>query len=297
MWRVKILVQAVLARLPGGQKINYMLQRLRGSAAPARLAAHAISILRELNEVNRFVRLQGARVVEIGTGWEAPGPLCLYLMGTQSICTYDHVRHLRHGMVLKFLDAVYANLDEIAAITSISRNTLLERLLQLKSASDVEALLDRAGISYMAPADAAHTGLPDKSVDLIYSREVMEHVSEDFVGPLTDECRRILRPGGMAFHAISLGDHFATKSRVNFLRYPQWLWDLLVKNKIAYQNRLREKHFVKIFRNHGAKVQIVSHEVYPEDVEILKTMRVDKRFAGMTSEELAVCWTRIAVSF
>lgn len=52
---------------------------------------------------------------------------------------------------------------------------------------------DPVGIEYIH-SDLAHTGLPDKSVDLVVSRSVLEHLSapaEVFV-----ELHRILKPGG-----------------------------------------------------------------------------------------------------
>ena len=59
---------------------------------------------------------------------------------------------------------------------------------------------------------------------------------------------RILAPGGIMFHSVNCGDHYAYVDRsineLNYLRYsdPQWrLWD----NAFLYQNRMRAHEFVE----------------------------------------------------
>lgn len=129
-------------------------------------------------------------------------------------------------------------------------------------------------------------------MDLVYSHAVLEHVPEETIHAIALESRRVLRPGGLAFHFIGPFDHYASVdksiSMVNFLQYPEWKWKLLVKNKISYHNRLRAKEFVQIFSPYGAEVLVVRDTIEPSDLEALKTMKIDVRFAGMTQEELAV---------
>ena len=143
--------------------------------------------------------------------------------------------------------------------------------------------------------------LPDNSIDLVYSYAVLEHVPESVIHGITLESKRILKQNGIAYHAIGTHDHYVSFdkriSKVNFLQYPEWLWRFFVKNKISYHNRLREKQFLEIFKSHGAKIKMISNKIDPSDLEILKTMKIDKRFAGMTHEELAVYYSEIILSF
>jgi ubiquinone/menaquinone biosynthesis C-methylase UbiE len=48
--------------------------------------------------------------------------------------------------------------------------------------------------------DAASTGLPDESFDLITSIIMFHETSEAQVGPILEECWRLLRPGGLILH-------------------------------------------------------------------------------------------------
>ena len=49
--------------------------------------------------------------------------------------------------------------------------------------------------------------LRTRSIDIIYSKSVLEHVRAGLVRPLLDDCRRVLRPGGTMVHVIDLRDH------------------------------------------------------------------------------------------
>ena len=84
---------------------------------------------------------------------------------------------------------------------------------------------------------------------------------------------------------------------MNFLKYPEWLWAPLVKNKISYHNRLREPQHLERFAAHGATVRWKNSHITESDVEAARTMRIHRRFAGMTPEELAVWRSDLVVTF
>jgi SAM-dependent methyltransferase len=69
----------------------------------------------------------------------------------------------------------------------------------------VEFLPGLAGLE-LVRGDLARTGLPDASVDLVYSRSVMEHVADP--ARVYAEMQRILRPGGrFVFLTANLWDY------------------------------------------------------------------------------------------
>ena len=81
------------------------------------------------------------------------------------------------------------------------------------------------------------------------------------------------------------------------MKYPEFLWSFFVKNKISYHNRLRERQFIDIFKEFGAKILWVEHEIDPSDIDCLKNMKIDKSFHGMSYEELAVTYSELIVQF
>jgi len=301
VWKLKVLIQFVLAHLPKGEQINYLLQTLNNSHSPQKIAERIPSLLRELKRIDQYVELQGSSVLEIGTGWNAISALLLYLIGAKTVYTYDHVGHVRYKLLQNVINQMENQIEQIQSITSIPKSELMDRLAKVKDGANTEAIFERASIVYKAPGDAARSGLPDDSIDLVYSTAVLEHVRESVIHDLTVETKRVLKQNGVAYHSIALHDHYVSFdrniSKVNFLRYPEWMWRFFVKNKISYHNRLREKQFIEIFKSHAGKIKMIDNKIDPEDLEVLKTMKVDKRFLGMTPEELAVCYTKIVFSF
>jgi SAM-dependent methyltransferase len=301
MWRLKVFIQFLLAHMPGGEKMNYLLQYMIGTHSPGKKTKRVIEMIKRIQFISRHTPIEGKIIVEIGTGWNAIGAVLFYLMGARTCYTYDHVPHARFKLIRQLVGVIENQLEEIQSIVSIPAPVLQERLSKLKTATSLQELFSRANIIYFAPGDASKTGLPGKSVDVVFSYAVLEHVPEEVIHALTVESKRILKEEGIAYHLIGLHDHyvkFSKKiSKVNFLKYPEKWWTFWVKNKISYHNRLREKQFIDIFKSHGAKIKSTRNETEASDIEILKGMKIDKQFAGMTDEELAVFKTEIILSF
>jgi SAM-dependent methyltransferase len=297
-WQLKVGVQFVLAHVPGGETVNNALQRWNGSFGDAAIRGRVLGLARCLSE---HLDVTGKTIVEIGTGWDAINALMLHVFGALSIYSYDHVRHLRFDLAMNVVRQIDGSTAAIAEISGIEPSVLEQRIAPLARATDIQELLDAAGIEYMAPGDAARTGLPDRSIDIVYSYAVLEHVPEDVIASTTKEARRVLVPGGIAFHNIGEHDHYVSVdpsiSKVNFLQYPEWAWSLFVKNKISYHNRLREPDFLRIFAANGATVTNKESYIDPSDLEAVKHMRLDSRFGGLTAEELAVTKTQVTLSF
>jgi SAM-dependent methyltransferase len=261
-WQAKVGVQWVLAAVPGGEQLNHLFQRLYGSHSDDRLKARIPAVDQLLDYIERFAPLKGATVVEVGTGWVPIGALCMVKRGAQVVHTYDLTRHLRPK--------------------------LAERAMQLME-------MDPAAwqsVHYHAPADASQTGLPDQSVDLFYSAAVLEHVPPEALVKIVRESRRVLRPGGVAFHEIGLHDHYSDVApipKINFLKYSDRTWDFWVQNRISYHNRMRAKEFLQLFEAEGLKILDVQTKTDQYEVAMLKHgFHIDRKFKDMTPEELAI---------
>ena len=301
MWKLKILFQFVLAALPGGERVNVWLQYLAGSHSPKNLGDLMVQGFQRVKVLDQYVDIEGSTVLEIGTGWDAINPLVFYVMGAKTCFTYDHVPHVRYSLVRRIINQMEERFDEVQAASSLPASVLQNRISKIKAAVTLRELFDVAGIVYRAPGDATATDLPDSSIDIVYSYAVLEHVSEKVLNGITTESKRVLRTGGVAYHGIGLHDHYVrfskTISRVNFLKYPEWLWAFWVKNKISYTNRLREQHFIDIFQQCGAQIVWKQNKVDLDDIEVVRTMNIDKRFHDLTPEELAVYYSEMILTF
>ncbi len=162
-------------------------------------------------------------------------------------------------------------------------------------------MLSAAKIFYCAPGDGANTKLKDNSIDIVFSHAVLEHVPVTVVKALTLEAKRILKPNGIAYHFIDLHDHYTgfdhRLTKVNFLKYSEAMWLFFVKNKISYHNRLRQKQFLDIFSQCGAKILNCKSKTDQTDIDALKDMVIDPSFHGMSHEELAVHQSEVIMSF
>ncbi len=189
----------------------------------------------------------------------------------------------------------------IAEKFGLTREQLSYKLGLLESSTSLEELFQRGGIEYIAPGDAGHTNLADKSVDIFYSHAVLEHVPESIAHDLIVEAKRVLKPTGIFYALIGLFDHYSyidnRVSKVNFLKYSEWLWTLFVKNRISYHNRLRERDFLEILAKYGGVVEKLVSTIDPTDVERVKQMKVAPRFRRFSPEECAVSLTEIIAKF
>jgi len=301
-WKSKVLIQFLLSHLPKGEQINFLLQNLiTKSHSPEKIEQRIPSLVKKLWQINDYKKLQGLSVLEIGTGWDCINALLFYFMGAKIIYTYDHVPHVRYKLLKEAIGQIENQIDKIQSITKIPKYVLVNKVIRLKDATNIKMIFKRANIKYKAPADATKTLLPDNSIDLVFSYAVLEHISEDTINNLMIETKRILKKNGIVYHAIGLHDHYAgfdkSISKVNFLRYPEWLWSFFIKNKISYHNRLREKEFISIFKKYGAKIEMLKNGIDYEDIKTLKTMKIDKRFSGMTYKELAIYYSEVILSF
>jgi hypothetical protein len=77
-----VLIQFVLAHAPKGEQLNYILQMLNSSHSPAKIAERMPILAEKLGFLSKYLNLDGAVVLEIGTGWEPINALLLHYLGT-----------------------------------------------------------------------------------------------------------------------------------------------------------------------------------------------------------------------
>jgi SAM-dependent methyltransferase len=103
--------------------------------------------------------------------------------------------------------------------------------------------------------------LPDASVDLVFSKSVLEHVAPAKAEPLLREMYRVLRPGGRAVHWVDLRDHMhingddaVTGDWLDALRYPEPLFRAMFSNRSTAINRLRAPQWRSLLERTGFRV-------------------------------------------
>jgi len=287
-WRTKAIVQNILAVTPFGSQFNDLLQLRVGGLR--NFEAHVkgkvsdwIGMMSLLADC--AVDVRDAAILEIGTGWFPTLPICFWLAGAQDCTTYDQNRHLRPELTRRLVLAIGSHLESIAQAGGLPLATVQERYQKLGN-----DILTSSGIKYVAPGDASRTELPDRSVDIVFSNSVLEHVSPGALPAIMQETCRILRPSGAAVHCVACNDHYAHFDRnisyVNYLRYSEqeWRW---WNNPLQYQNRLRATDFLRVAESCGLRVVAARQYVRPGVEPALATLPIAPEFERYSQAELA----------
>lgn len=294
-WKVKGFAQAVMSRMPGGMRLNDMLQRRVGGlrefeANVASKVGDWVGIMKHLSAAGRG-RVEGWTLVEIGSGWYPTLPVCFALAGARRILTADLTRHMNEDLTLRMMRALAGQVERIAETAQADPAEVRERYGRMAGCGSLRELLETAGIEYLAPCDASRlVWVADGTVDLVYSNSVMEHVAPEAIPGLMREAWRVLGPEGLMMHAVACNDHYAHFDRgisfVNYLQFTEREWRFW-NNGLNYQNRLRAPEFPRLARECGFRVVHESRAVRAGTREALAAMKVAPEFSKYTLEELA----------
>jgi SAM-dependent methyltransferase len=296
-WRIKGAIQKVLGYVPGGYRMHYVLQRRGGGLTDfGRECDIKVDDWRLMMGHLRTskIELRTAHLLEIGTGWYPTFPFCLYLAGAARVYTVDLTRHLQGDLVAQLADRLAVHVSLIAHEAGLPEADVAAKQVALADALAKGASVQAATgdvVHYRAPADAARTELPADSVDVVFSNSVLEHVP----GPVIDDCfteaMRILRPGGIVFHSVNCGDHYAYSDRgidqLHYLQYSEAAWKKW-NNEFLYQNRLRAIDFTEMAKRAGFTIEIDTSRASKERLQQLDRIRVDPYFTRYTREQLAI---------
>jgi hypothetical protein len=242
--------------------------------------------LRQGLEIIRRARNAGCplnRVLEIGTGWIPTIPYLLHAVGAGQVVMTDVEELLddrTHRIAATF---IAANVDRIARFLHMPTETLMANLQRPFNSL------------YLHPFDKKH--VQPASVDLVYSRTVLEHIKPPLLGQILRDGRDYLRPGGLSIHFIDNSDHYQHRdsrlSRLNYLRYADWVWQISQWEGQAYQNRLRHSDYVKLFRDAGYDVLQAEGTADAGCMGDLLSMDIASRFKKYEVEDLATLTTLV----
>jgi SAM-dependent methyltransferase len=300
-WKIKGVLQRALARTPGGVQVNDLLQRSVGGLREfdAYVDSRVIDDWIPLALLLRGLDYSAtdAQLLEVGTGWMPTLPLCFGLAGARSCHTYDLTRHLSSSLTFRMLTRLEAHLKEIAVTANVPEDAVRERYRAYREAGTLDDVCRAAGITYNAPADASHTSLPNSSIDIVFSNNVLEHVEPLVIGDIMRETNRLLRERGVAIHSVNCGDHYAycddTISQVNYLQYSDEEWRPW-NNRLQYQNRLRACEFLRFAKGAGLAVVYQELDVADGVAKQLDSMRIAPQFEAFSAEELRATTVRFA---
>lgn len=269
-WKHKAAIQNLISCLPGNLSnlTYYTVQRHFGAlrrSTPVTQLATARDIVEQIREHSPR-GLQGATVLEVGTGRGVMLPTMFWLCGAARIMTIDLNRYLKEEIVRENITYLAGHRTEIFTQFEpcCDREAFASRFDQLiRATGGLRAILDLMNVQYLAPADARAIEIPSNSIDFHVSCNVLEHIPPAVIEGILKEGARVLAPDGLFLHHVDCSDHFAhqdkTISNVNFLQYGDRQWDRYAGNQYMYHNRLRVDDFHKMFAENG--LHVLRHHV------------------------------------
>ena len=235
--------------------------------------------------------------LEVGTGRVPLVPLAYWLMGAKETITVDLNPYLKAELIKENLQYISDNTKQIRKLFgSLLQEDRMEELLHfiISVSFSTGAFLDLSCTNYIAPGDAANTGLPSQSIDFHTSYTVFEHIPLEVLRAIIDEGNRIISDDGLFIHHIDYSDHFSHSdqsiSPINFLQFSDDEWNKYAGNRYMYMNRLRHDDYIRLFQSAGHRVVSIDPSVDQQVEELLggEGLQLDERFKSKSNDVLSI---------
>jgi len=294
-WQMKWLIDSVKGMLPFQAQLRRIKDRIVPYRSNPRFDEHTIKQgLRQVEWLSVVRPLRGAKVLEIGSGWQPMIPMLFSLAGASRVYLTDSNVLLRPASFEAALSSLRVHRDLIMRTLNIDTQSLAHALRVAPKLSMQDRLAE-FGLIYLAPCDCRRLDLPANSLDVITSTACLEHVPPDVIEDIFRESCRVLRPGGLACHLIDPSDHWEHQdkrlTRVNFLKYSDRVFRWTYINSLHYQNRLRHSEYLDMLQRTGFRLIREQQEVDERSLRGLAHMTVAARFRRFQPEDLATVET------
>lgn len=271
-WQLKIAAKLALAQVPGGAKPWHRAGLFRHGAMTS--PDYALKVFRGHLERGRLEPkdLLGKVGLELGPGDSLFSALILRGLGAAGAVLVDADDFASHDL------SVYR-----AMVGLLEREGLAPP--SLSDVGDRAALLASCEARYLTDGLASIRGLPDNSVDFMWSQAVLEHIRRDSFLETLRELRRVLKPDGLASHRVDLQDHLA--EALNNLRFSERRWESAFFAEAGfYTNRIQYSEMLGLFEEAGFAVEMLGCRRW----ERLPTPRqaLDGQFRDLSESELRV---------
>jgi SAM-dependent methyltransferase len=236
MWAIKIAAKIVLSRLPVPYRIWSWLGMFRhGQMDTARYATavfadHMASVFPDGLPTD-------ATVLELGVGDSLALALIARAYGAKKVYLVDVAAFARTDV--EFYKAMATSLKGMGLDVP-----------DIGAAQSLDEFLVCCNAEYLTGGIDSLRAIPARSVDLICSQAVLEHVRKNEFETTMDELRRVLKPTGKASHVVDFKDHLS--GALNNLRFPATTWErnLFAKSGF-YTNRIHRSSMLAMFAGSG----------------------------------------------
>jgi SAM-dependent methyltransferase len=290
---------AAFGRLPGGPRFYRSLTRdVMGTQA-----THVDKLKRvwpgyvEVWQSRCSLCLEGLDVWVHEGGWTPFAPLVNYLLtGAGGVMTNVEGHVLDRYLARAVNGVLSAALP--ACLTPPDRRRQIEAMRWYDGANEAITAVGGRVLECVVPHAIP---LPTSSVDVCHSGGTLEHYPPHELAAFLSECRRILRPGGVASHVFDHRDHLhhadQQRSFLAHLALPETFYALLCGHPLLYHNRLTPNEVMRCFEAAGfepiaVRRLILPQRRYADDEEVmsgqpgLPRKSLARRFLSISEEDL-----------
>ena len=226
-------------------------------------------------------RIELGTILEVGTGWIPTLPHMLLARGAERVIMTDIDSLMDEKTLAHARSLVMRSIAEIGEVTGMTTERLTDNM-------------KRSGaLEYRCPPKLEE--LAADSVDLVFSRTVLEHIPASDLEGLLVEWRRVLKPGGACVHIIDNSDHFQHRekslARLNFLTLSSRAWRFACYHPQNFQNRLRHSDYRSLFEKGGYEIRLHDGTPDPRALEELRDLELEDGFRDYEPSDLAVLFT------
>lgn len=242
----------------------------------------ALSILEKAN-----ISVKDKNILEIGSGWSPIIPYFFkYFEKAKAVYTFDINKHYDKKVILKLNDYFESQFSTTVKVDTNKKYPLPE------------------AVYYYPKTDLASTvNFPEKQIDLIFSRFVLEHVPPEALKKMHENFAQQLQKPFYVLHMISPSDHRAytdkSLSYYDFLKYSKDEWKK-VHTKFDYHNRMRLPQYMSVFKDLNYEVVSLDYdtcETSSEKYRKFKELTLHKDYTDFTEEELLAGSINVLLKF
>ena len=274
-WYIKILIKLVLSRFPAKYQLWAKVNLFKHGDMLN--IEYAFNVFKKHVEKAKLENLDNKFVCELGPGDSLATALIAYSYGARSIL-------IDAGNFAASDLTFYRNLNEFLKDQDLKYIKNFDRI------SDIYELLDICNSQYLTSGLESLKSLKNKSLDLIFSQAVLEHVPKNELGEMIIEFSRTLKENGVSTHQVDLRDHLG--GGLNNLRIPSTMWESrLFSTSGFYTNRVCLNEYIKFFK--FAKLNYsISKNVWkksPINIKYVSKEFIDRRKEDFLVKDFFVC--------
>ena len=271
-WKQLIIKKSIVARIPFSSKLREIKRKIFGYPPDSSNLELTIDNYERIKSAieKSGETIQGSIILEIGSGWFPTIPILLVRDGAKKVIMSDlniHMDEITFWETAAYLKNRFPNDDYIQSLTNFSS----------------------LPIDYLAPFHIS--SLSDRSLDIIISRTVLEHIPKSKMYNLFSSLRPKISDAGLMVHLVDHSDHFEHQdksiSRVNFLTWSEEkhaLINFLIKSG---ENRMRHHEYQKVFMDSGYEVINEESDLDTKTLEAVTGLDLVYPYLKMQPEQLA----------